>query len=424
MTISLNKQVLALTTLNLLAVTSAQAAFFEDSKTSVDSRTYYLQNDFREGSGQSRNEETAQGFTFRFQSGFTEGAFGFGLDAALMTGFKLDSSPERSGTGLLPVSGESRPGRPAYAREAADEYSKLALTAKMRLFQDSEVQLGTIAPELPLLIPSATRLFRQDFNGAQVINTSIDGLTLKAGRLEQNRERNSTHYEGIGIASAGGRYPQADGGNFNYLSADYALSKDNIVSYAAGELEDVYRQQYLGLRSKVDAGPGRVVSEVRLFSSRDSGAANAGSLDNQVYSGLFGYEWQGHTLLGGYQKVDGEGAYPYVDGTVTYLLTQMMVTNFGRENQRSWIGRYIYDFSKLGVNGLTLTLRYVKSDDAQIRGFVGEGREHEFNTDLNYVVQSGSLKGLGLRWQHGVMRSNYQRDTDQDRVILDYSFKL
>lgn len=424
MTTNLSKHVLALGTLNLLAVSAAQAAFFEDGKASIDSRTFYFQNDLRDGSGQNRVEETAQGFTFRFQSGFTEGDLGFGLDAALMTGIKLDSSPDRSGSGLLPRDAESVPGGPSYARKAQDEYSKLALTAKLRILKDTEVQFGTLTPDLGVLQPSATRLFKQDFRGAQVTNVSFDRLTLRAGRLDRVRQRDSTDYEGVGIAYASGQYPRTDDSDFNFVAADYALNKGVTLSYHLGELKDVYRQHYVGVKTKLEAGPGRFVSDVRLFASNDSGAGDAGRIDNRVYGGLFGYQWQGHTLQAGYQKIEGSGAFPFVNGTATYLLTELMITNFTKENQGSWLGRYDYDFAALGVPGLTFTLRYVKSDDARVVGFAGEGREREMDFDLGYVVQSGSLSGVGVRWRHGVLRSNYQRDAEQDRVILDYTFKF
>ncbi|MNH33009.1 Porin-like protein NicP precursor [compost metagenome] len=71
-----------------------------------------------------------------------------------------------------------------------------------------------------------------------------------------------------------------------------------------------------------------------------------------------------------------------------------------------------------------LTVRYVKSDDAEVVGFQQEGRERELDTDIGYVVQSGTFRDLGVRWRHGVMRSNYQRNSDQDRLIVDYSFKF
>lgn len=43
----------------------------------------------------------AQGFILKADSGYTEGPVQFGLSFIGMTGFQLDSSPDRTGTGLL-----------------------------------------------------------------------------------------------------------------------------------------------------------------------------------------------------------------------------------------------------------------------------------------------------------------------------------
>jgi len=69
-------------------------------------------------------------------------------------------------------------------------------------------------------------------------------------------------------------------------------------------------------------------------------------------------------------------------------------------------------------------VRYVKSDNAHVVGVQHDGRERELDTDIGYVVQSGTFKDLAVRWRHGVLRSNYQRNSDQDRLIVDYSFKF
>ena len=98
----------------------SQAAFIEDSSATFETRNMYFNRDFRDGTSaqQSKRDEWAQGFMLNLQSGYTEGTVGFGLDALGMLGVKLDSSPDRTGTGLLPTHDDGR---------AANEYSKLGL---------------------------------------------------------------------------------------------------------------------------------------------------------------------------------------------------------------------------------------------------------------------------------------------------------
>ena len=60
---------------------TASAAFIEDSKASIDLRNFYMNRDFRSGTGQSKAEEWAQGFMLKMESGYTDGPIGFGVDA-------------------------------------------------------------------------------------------------------------------------------------------------------------------------------------------------------------------------------------------------------------------------------------------------------------------------------------------------------
>lgn len=105
--------------------TLAHAEFIKDSKASIEFRNFYFNRDFRqEGASQSKAEEWAQGFLLRYESGYTEGTIGFGVDAIGLLGVKLDSSPDRSGTGLLKRDRET--GR------AQDDYGEAGITAKLR----------------------------------------------------------------------------------------------------------------------------------------------------------------------------------------------------------------------------------------------------------------------------------------------------
>ena len=107
-------------------------------------RNFYYNRDFRNaGASQSKRDEWAQGFILNLQSGFTEGPLGFGIDALGLLGVKLDSSPDRTGSGLL--AHDSR-------RNVEDEYGKFIPTAKARLSR-SELRIGGLNPVLPLLYP-------------------------------------------------------------------------------------------------------------------------------------------------------------------------------------------------------------------------------------------------------------------------------
>ena len=45
-------------------------------------------------------------------------------------------------------------------------------------------------------------------------------------------------------------------------------------------------------------------------------------------------------------------------------------------------------------------------------------------TAIAYVVQSGALKNLSLRWRNATNRSSYARGADENRVMLGYAIKF
>ncbi|EJN27519.1 outer membrane porin, OprD family [Pseudomonas sp. GM78] len=93
---------LMLATLCCASHSAVYASFIDDAKGSLELRNFYFDRDFHGDSAtQSRRAEWAQGFMLKLQSGFTPGPVGFGLDAVGMLGIKLDSSPDRSGTGFV-----------------------------------------------------------------------------------------------------------------------------------------------------------------------------------------------------------------------------------------------------------------------------------------------------------------------------------
>jgi hypothetical protein len=138
---------------------------------------------------------------------------GFGLDAQGLLGLKLDSSPDRTGTGLLPYD--------PVTREPNDSYSKLGLTAKVKV-SNTELQGGTLAPYLPILFASPTRLLPQTFRGVQLKSQDIDNLTLNAGRLDRMNQRDSTNYQKITLASPNRRFNgAAESDSFSFAGGDY-----------------------------------------------------------------------------------------------------------------------------------------------------------------------------------------------------------
>ena len=166
----------------LMAAAEEQAeGFVEGSSFNILNRNFYMNRDFRKGQSSNTDngytEAWAHGIIGQFESGFTQGTVGFGIDAFAMLGLKLDTGDGRYGPGgtvnLLPVNSDG---------EAEDNYSKVGGAVKARLF-DTVVKVGDVFPMTPVVHYGDSRLLPESFRGVTVENTSFDGLTLQGGRL-------------------------------------------------------------------------------------------------------------------------------------------------------------------------------------------------------------------------------------------------
>ncbi|WP_144170949.1 OprD family porin [Pseudomonas sp. Kh13] len=394
----------------------SQAAFFEDSTATFETRNMYFNRDFRDGTSaqQSKRDEWAQGFILNFESGYTDGTVGFGLDALGMLGIKLDSSPDRTDTGLLPTHDDGK---------AADEYAKLGLTGKVKVSQ-TELKIGTLIPELPTLQPNDGRILPQTFEGGLLTSKEVKGLTFTGGRLDKAKDRNDTNWEDLALNNKNGRFGGSfSADNLDLAGLDYQFTDRITGSYHFAQLDDIYRQHFIGLLATQPWGPGTFGADLRLAVSDDAGAAKAGNIDNTTVNGMLSYALGGHKVSAAWQQLSGDSAFPYVDGADPYLVNFVQINDFAGADERSWQARYDYNFAALGVPGLTFMTRYISGDNVS-RAAGGEGKEWERDTEMKYVVQSGPLKNVAVRLRNATFRSNFARDADEVRLLVSYSVAL
>lgn len=432
--------------LGVIAQTAGAAGFVEDSKLALSSRTMYFNDDNRDG-GTDQNE-TGQGFKLDYLSGFTQGTVGFGVDVQALWGIHLDggrgSRPNANNT-FFPSDSDG---------SAVHDWARIGGNAKAR-FSKTEVHYGSaLAPNLPILVANDGRLLPQTFEGGTIQTKEIDNLTLNAGQLTHAMGRASSNRTGLAV-SGGFR----DSNKFQYAGGDWKVTKDLTLQYYYSNLEDYYKQHFLGLTHLYQIDQSQSFkTDLRYFDSSKDGkngetgyafgnnggyAKKRGEVDNRTWSAMFTYTLGAHALMLGHQQVSDDGGFVWLNqgdvrkdgatsglegagGASFYLFTDSMINQFARAGTNTTFGQYSYDFASIGAPGLKASIAYLRGTD--IRNQSGNGTYHEWERDarIDYVIQEGTLKGLGASLRHGVYRGEGEApaDKDQTRFIVNYTYSF
>nr|AJO70508.1 outer membrane protein [Pseudomonas putida] len=402
-----------------LAMASAQdesKGFIEDSKLSVKTRMLYFSRDFRNNSSadKSRVEETGLGFVGTFESGFTQGTVGVGVDAIGMLGLKLDSGKGRAGTGLFPTGSDGR---------SQDDYSKGGGAVKFRI-SDTVLKVGDQFTALPVFATDDSRLLPEIAQGTLITSNEIEGLTLHAGHFTSLTAQAETNRDSFGVKEA------------NVVGGTYAFTDNLSTSLYYSKVEDYWRKYYANVNWALPISDNQgLVFDFNIYDTKSEGSAeyrafDGEKLDNRAFSLSGAYNIGAHTFTLAYQKVTGDGDYGYgIDGGGTIFLANSVArSDFNAEDEKSWQARYDLNFAEYGIPGLTFMTRYVRGSDANVAGTTN-GKEWERDVDIKYVLQEGPAKDLSFRVRQATYRSSdgvyYDSPSiDELRLIVEYPLSI
>ncbi|MBS7661402.1 OprD family porin [Pseudomonas lalucatii] len=440
-TITLSIVALAVSAASLQMAAASQQSeskgFIEESTFNILNRTFYFNRDFRNGgfNGAGTNgakpgrengyrEEAAHGIMAVFESGFTQGTVGFGVDAYGHLGIKLDSGGGRTGTALLPVGSDGRP---------SDDYSEAGGVVKARL-SNTTLKVGEKRVENPMVATGDARLLPQTATGIFLNSDEIDSLNIDAGHITAMNEFGSTNSDGeLQIQYAGNVGDTADWAGGTYTASD-SLS----LSLFASEVEDTWRRYYGNANYTLPLGDKRSLNfDFNIYRTLDEGKALVGAIDNTTWSLASQYAMGPHALTLAFQKVDGNDGFDYIGFNAIYLANSVQYSDFNAPREESWQLRYDLNLADYGVPGLTLMARYIRGDNIDssdadpLSGFFDAAATNEkhWERDLEakYVVQDGAAKDLSLRVRQATHRGSSNQidgDVDEVRFIVEYPLSV
>jgi len=423
------------TPLSGMAVEDKPEGFIEGSTLNVLARNFYFNRDDRKGqsspTGNGYSEAWAQGFIGKFESGFTQGSVGFGLDAFAMYGLKLDSGTGRSGGkgsfGVLPVDSDNHP---------EDGYSKLGGAVKMRLL-DTVIKAGDVFPLTPVVAYGDSRVLPESFRGVTAQNTSIEGLSLQGGHLSgMSQPTQSGMDKGFATFYAG----KVDSPWIGYAGGDYQVNKHLSVSLYTSRLKDAWDQYYFGSAASYPLNDDvSLFGDFNYYKAVDEGKKRLGEFDNNIWSARLGVKVGAHSLALSHQRNNGDDDFDYLRMSDSiFLNNSIQYSDFNSPKERSWMLAYNLDMQAFGIPGLTFMTRYGKGTGADYsnanavymrRDAAGDPltdqRRWERDIEAKYVVQGGNLKDLSLRLRQATVRSSaFESDLEEVRLIIEYPLAI
>ena len=396
--------------------------FIEDSTLTSKTRMLYMNRDFRNGAGNiakpgggfksGYREDWGLSELLNYQSGFTQGTVGVGVDAFAMGTVRLDGGAGRQGNGLFATKGDGSP---------EDTQSKIGGAVKFRL-SDTVLKYGNQFVASPVFSTDDSRLLPEVATGTLLTSKEIKGLELSAGRFtalssQTGMARDSINGPGQpGLTSA------------NIAGATYQFTDNLVGGVAASDVDDYFKKQYINLNYTLPIAESQALNfDFNGYKTTSDGQEKLGNVDNKIWSLAAAYSLGAHKFTIAHQRSTGDSGYSYGDvdgGGTIFLANSVQYSDFNAKDERSWQGRYDLNMASYGVPGLSFMARYVKGDNISTTD--GEGKEHEFDFETKYVLQEGAAKDLSFRLRSAIYRttSNYGRDVNDFRLIAEYPLNI
>lgn len=394
---------------------SESKGFVEDASLDLLLRNTYYNRDYKDGAPDRRS--WGQGFITTFESGFTQGTIGVGVDAYGILGVRLDGGQGYNYDAMFERDSNNEPER---------DLSQAGAAIKAQ-FSNTVIKYGNQFPSMPVLAYDDSRLLPESFTGTLVTSNEIEGLELNVGRFTADSAMSSSSRDSVGLNSA------------DVFGGSYQLNENLSASLYFSDVEDVYKKKYANVNYVMPMGAEQALSfDFNIYKTKYDNETipdaffGDGTLgdDSTIWSLAAKYSTGAHAFILAHQRVSGDAGYAYDlgDGGSSIWVANSYYSDFNWKDERSYQASYELDFSSFGAPGLFWKTAYVYGDNIDVAG--GEGKEREFFNQVQYVVQSGPVKDLSLKLRNSIYRSNGalrdagSPDLNEIRAFVEYPLSI
>jgi imipenem/basic amino acid-specific outer membrane pore len=411
-----------------MAVASSQSeskGFLEDSTFNIFNRMLYMNRDIRSGGGNNPTidsdgdgdadtgfkkgyrEETGLGIRLLYESGFTQGTVGVGVDAHSLSSIKIDTGRGREGNGLFENNSEGTP---------EDTQTEVGGAIKFRI-SDTVLKYGNQMTGSPVFSTDDSRILPEVATGTLLTSNEIEGLELTAGRFTAMSSQTSTDRDTFGLKE------------INIVGASYAFTDNFSGAIHHSDAEDNFKKTYANLNYNLPLAEDQALNfDFNGYRTRDDGKKLLGEYDSNIWSLAAAYSLGAHTFSVSHQRVSGDTSYRYGDidgGGTIWLSNSVQYSDFNYKDERSWQAKYAVDMATYGVPGLSFMTRYTAGDNIDV-GAGSDATEREIDIEAKYVIQEGAAKDLSFRIRNAFYRADSRLDNDINdfRLIVEYPLSV
>jgi hypothetical protein len=382
-------------------------AFFRDSMLQFVARTYYLTRDNFDG---SKSQAWTAGGWVAFRSGLIGNMFG--VHAAAYTSQPLFAPGDEGGSKLL------TPDQNAL-NSLGQLYGRMQIS-------DQEVRAGRMLVDTPLINPADNRMVPNTFEGAMMVTLPDKDrdYDYAVGYLSQFKARDSNSFISMsdGLTNPASPNRGAPFGMVKYRPMP-GLSTAFMDYYVQDFVNTGFAQAEYDFRRPKDV-PNWILG-ANIIDQRSVGAdlINGNSFQTYQASGKAQAVYAGWTLFAA-GSVTGEGSKIFSPFGTKPNYTDMQQTSFDNAGEKAIGGSIAYDFTSVGLNGLSTGAWYTQGWGA-IDGLSGIPipNRNELDLWIQYRPTEGPFKGLRIKTQYANVRQDGNVNSNQPefRFIVDYT---
>jgi hypothetical protein len=374
--------------------------FFADSQFDVHYRSYYLRQDRTIG---TLSEAWAMGGSLRYRSGWLADLFA--VEAEGFTSQPIAAPEDRGGTRLL--------------EPVQEGYSVLGIANGKLRYGDIVLTGYRQYLDLPYVNRNDSRMTPNTFESITL--AKLEGeLRFSTGYSWKIKRRNSDEFqsftEAIGLAKDRG---YAHGGaawvpheNFHFGAIGGAVPDLFAGFYSEASLAHDFAN---GLEARIDS---------QFTYQWDIGEDLFGtSLDDTWNLGVRAAASYAGAVLRLGVSITGSGSSIFSVYGTNPSYVNLMQRGFTRADEKAVLASLSYDFSGIGIDGLSFIVNFVAGFDGVLLGVRSDAQE--LDATLDYRIQEGWFKSFWLRVRGSWINvETAGRDGSDVRVILRYDFPV